>query len=273
MARFLRKVVGKTCNQEDCTQQGQSVDLSQAVCEECSRPLFEVTMPDRARQAAALGLALLLAGGVAVGLMAASRLLLVNRSAVLALTVERQLAALARQVYKDGTASPARLQAIPRFLASQHIAPAAYASFEKTRLPHIVAANRRLRSGQTLIGQKLFEHARQEFLAATREDPESSIAWADLGGADVLTGRLEEAGEDYRRALSLDSDSWLAHYNFGLLLARRHAKAEALDHLQRAIDLLQRDGTVDRRSVIEDLRTNPVLDELRREPRFARLLA
>jgi tetratricopeptide (TPR) repeat protein len=182
------------------------------------------------------------------------------------------LEARLREMYRHGDAGPAEKAGLVKQLAGDPDLAQAYAEIEHSRLPHIIEADRKIRTGQELVAQKLYEHAREDFLQATEEDPQNANAWAALGGVDMLTRREEEARQAYEKALTADPDSWIAHYNFGFYFARKGETEAALLHLDRAVSLLGRSGNVDRTAVIDDLRKNPVLAPLRRDPRFARLL-
>ena len=177
-----------------------------------------------------------------------------------------------REIYRDGAVSPAEKKSLEELLASDPRLAPSYAEFERVRLPGILESRRLVRTGQALVAQKLYEHARADFLQATEKDPENANAWAALGGADVLTHREEEAHKAYERALTADPDSWIAHYNFGFYFARTGETEPALQHLDRAVALLSQAGSANRAAVLDDLRKNPVLDPLRRDPRFAKLL-
>jgi len=286
MARLFRKVVGKTCNQNDCTLRGQSAELSESVCEACGKPLFERTAPDRIRQLLAVLVALGVLTAIAYGTLihirpqqdrrAASPLMRANPKTVAprrSLTdTQRQMEAKLRELYRYGEAGVVEKADLAKLLAGDPALAQAYAELAGSRLPHIIEANRKIHTGQELVAQKLFEPAREDFLQATVEDPQNAGAWAALGGVDMLTRREEEARQAYERALTVDPDSWIAHYNFGFYFARKGEIEAALLHLDRAVALLGRSGSVDRTAVLNDLRNNPVLAPLRRDPRFARLL-
>ncbi len=287
MAGFFRKVTGMTCNQEDCTLQGQTAEPGQTRCEECGRPLFEMTVPHRPRQLLAATLAILVVAGIGYGTLRfrrssaqavrpmrariapAPRSVPPPRSAA---DTQSQVIAKLREIYCNGEAGEAQRADLAKWLAGDPGRAQAYAELERNRLPHILEASRLVRTGQTLVSQKLFEHARTDFLKATEEDPENANAWAALGGADMLTHREAEARAAYEHALAVDPNSWNAHYNFGFYFARRGENEAALEHLDRADSLLRGTAGVDRAAVIDDLRKNPVLASLRRDPRFERLL-
>ena len=285
MARLFRKVVGKTCNQDDCTLQGQSAEPGQKVCEVCGKPLFDLTVPDRVRQFLAVLATLCAVAGVGFGAFTYFHSHPVRRSAPPPVTnrvqpvnrlspadAQKQMEAKLREIYRDGGTEAAEKADLEKLIASDPALAQAYAELERSRLPHIIESCRKVRTGQELVAQKLFEHAREDFFQATVEDPQNAGAWAALGGADMLTHREDEARQAYERALTIDPENWTAHYNFGFYFARKGEKEAALLHLDRAVFLLGRSGKVDRTAVLDDLRKNPVLNPLRRDPRFARLL-
>ncbi len=284
MARFFRKVVGKTCNQENCTFQGQSAELSQNQCEECGKPLFEMTAPAHLRQFLAVLLIFGVLAGIIYSALTYARPRHVRRAATppgshnvsvprrSPADAQQQIEAKLREIYRNGEDGAAEKANLAKLLAGDPALARTYAELERSQLPHIIEASRKIRTGQELVAQKLFEHAREDFLQATVADPQNAGAWAALGGVDMLTRREEEARQAYERALTVDPDSWIAHYNFGFYFARKGETEAALLHLDRAVSLLSRSGSIDRSAVLDDLRTNPVLAPLRRDPRFARLL-
>lgn len=287
MTPFFRKVTGKTCKHDDCSLQGQPLELSQTHCEQCGRPLLGLTAPNRFRQ--------LLAVLVTSGVLAGSGFEAVKyfRPQVLQVEVlppgattiqegvapplsaeeaQRRLGAKLREIYRDCKAGEEEKAETEKLLASHPEFARVYPELERARLPHILESCRLVRTGQTLVAQKLYGHARTDFLRATEEDPENANAWAALGGANMLTRREAEASQAYERALAVDPESWIAHYNYGFYFARKGEAEAAFLHLNQAVDLLGRSGNVDRTAVLDDLRQNPVLDPLRRDPRFAKLL-
>jgi Flp pilus assembly protein TadD len=126
--------------------------------------------------------------------------------------------------------------------------------------------------GERLASQGLYENARLEFLNATAADPESPMAWANLGAAAALTQRVEEARGAYGKALALAPDNWLTHYNLAVLLAREGDRDGAVRHLERFAALAgQREEG--RRKAIDDLRRDPALQGLLDDPRVRDLMA
>lgn len=140
--------------------------------------------------------------------------------------------------------------------------PPAGASSSTTR-----EAKESLSRGQALASRGLYEEARVEFQRTTVADPANPAAWANLGAADAVTGRLEEARGAYEKAISLAPNHWLAHYNLAVLLAREGDRDGAVRHLERFFSL---GGTREetRRQALADLRGDPSLQGLLSDPRL-----
>ena len=96
MARLFRKMVGKTCNQDDCTLQGQSADLKAGFCEACGKPLFELTAPDRVQQLLAVLVVLGALAGVAYGTLTRVRAQPVRQAASVPVGAAPKAAAVPR---------------------------------------------------------------------------------------------------------------------------------------------------------------------------------
>ncbi|HEV7508521.1 MAG TPA: tetratricopeptide repeat protein [Thermoanaerobaculia bacterium] len=126
--------------------------------------------------------------------------------------------------------------------------------------------------GERLASRGLYEKARIEFLHATVADPESSMAWANLGAAAAVTRRVKEARGAYEKALALAPDNWLTHYNLAVLLAREGDREGAVHHLERFASLTG-PREEKRRKAIDDLRGDPALRGLLGDPRVRDLIA
>jgi tetratricopeptide (TPR) repeat protein len=283
MAPFFRKVIGKTCHFETCASHGKKVELSETTCKGCNEPLAELVVPNRFRQFSVAIVTTVLTGGgyewfqyfypqtVQVQLTSPPGVVL-ETSPLSAADAERQLGARLREIYRDCKAGAAEKAAAEKLLAEHPRLAWSYPEVERKLLPHLLESCRLVRTGQTLVARGSYAQARADFLQATEEDPENANAWAALGGANVLTHREAEARAAYERALSADPESWVAHYNYGSYFARKGETEAAFLHLKQAVALLERAGDVDRAAVLDDLRDNPALDPLRRDPRFAKLL-
>jgi len=96
-----------------------------------------------------------------------------------------------------------------------------------------------------LVRQYLYFEGESTYLDQAREnasralaiDPRCSSAHTALGFAHHLSGRTIDAEREYRLAIQLDHDEWLAHRLLGALLSRAGNYKEAAPLLRRAINL------------------------------------
>jgi tetratricopeptide (TPR) repeat protein len=79
------------------------------------------------------------------------------------------------------------------------------------------------------------EEARGNTRRAIAIDPTCAAAHTALGFTAHLTGALDDAQREYRLAIQLDHDDWLAHRLLGAILSRRGNFKGASPLLQRAI--------------------------------------
>jgi len=280
MALF-RRAIDKTCRHSECPHYEKSAELHRTLCD-CGHKLTVRKAPYRPKEIVAIA-SLLTATCALVGIGVNTlryfqpqviKLMPPAGSIPETSTMSRlsQLGTRLRTIYHDCQAGERETAEVTQLLANDPGLAQVYPEFQRTRLSHVLEACRRVRSGQLLVAQKLFEKARTDFLEATEEDPENANAWAALGGISILTHREEDARQAYERALAIEPESWTAHYNYGCYFARKGETESALGHLERAVALLRRSGNVDRAAVLADLRQNPVLGALRQDPRFVRLL-
>jgi serine/threonine-protein kinase len=110
---------------------------------------------------------------------------------------------------------------------------------------------------------------------ATAADPSSAFAWANLGAAAALLGRPADATQAYRRSLAIEPENWLAHYNIGCQLVREGKQNEAFSHIERAVTQLRQQvrSPAKLQPLLESIRTDEALKDLRNESRFTNLLA
>lgn len=73
-----------------------------------------------------------------------------------------------------------------------------------------------------------------------RDNPSSSLPYSNKAAALADMGRLEEAEECCRKALSLDEGSDHAHETLGLIMRRSRRPAESIQHYDTAIRLHRR---------------------------------
>ena len=127
--------------------------------------------------------------------------------------------------------------------------------------------------GQEQLRNKQWSAARESFRAAVISAPDNSVAWAHLGGVEALLGDNSAAKTAYERSLALDSENWMAHFNFGLLLARSGDQGAALDHLESSVRGVRAKGTLEQvAAVLKELQTDPSLEQIRHYERFKNLL-
>ncbi|HSK80711.1 MAG TPA: tetratricopeptide repeat protein [Thermoanaerobaculia bacterium] len=180
-----------------------------------------------------------------------------------------------RKLASDGALSVDESQDLRGYVASLKLEAQAAERYLSEIEPRMLQAARALQEGAELAAQERFPEARARFREATRLDDESSMAWANLGGASLELGALADAEAALRKALALEPDSIEAHYNFGACLAAQNRGAAALDHLERSLTLLLRGDappTFGRQALLDDLQKNVHFSSLRASPRFAALI-
>jgi len=109
--------------------------------------------------------------------------------------------------------------------------------------PQCAAAHASL--AEALVRQYLYfdgetgylDQAREHAARALSIDPRCSSAHTALGFAHHLSGRTIDAEREYRLAIQLDHDEWLAHRLLGAVLSRGGNYKEAAPLLRRAINL------------------------------------
>ncbi len=76
-----------------------------------------------------------------------------------------------------------------------------------------------------------------EFESAVRENPEDATARYDLGLARMYDRKWGKAAEQFQRVIELEADFADAHANLAVCLAKLGRPAEALEHIEQAIEL------------------------------------
>jgi len=127
---------------------------------------------------------------------------------------------------------------------------------------------RRLRAHAELARLRMtardYEGAVAALQKMTELDPENAGAWVNLGLSLKATGRFAQARDAYERALGLEPDHAVGHYDLGVLLLRQFDDLDGAEsHLRRHLQLVA--GEPDPRvfSMLEeiDARRQMVLDE------------
>lgn len=184
------------------------------------------------------------------------------------------LAGELRAAFGRGQLTEGSLHALCRDLAQRHGLPGKRVEeLVRERAPQIRLAGDSLTRGVRLVREGRFDQAHQEFLSATRNDPEDARGWSNLGASYALEARYGEAREAYDRALALDGHDAATRYNFGVLLARMGNHKDALQQLRQALSEMRSQAA--RRALldqaVQELKEAPDLEQLRREPGFAAL--
>ena len=235
----LKRVVQRRCEHRGCERFGMPVSTGD-VCSACKNPLVVKTKFE--------AWVAIVAGGAVLVILIPTILLLRSKS-----SPTHPFAPPA------GVTTPASLPPQP---------PPASAAEPGA----IQVASQAVGRGQKLADRGLYEEARLEFLRATVADPESPVAWANLGASAALTRRVEEARGAYEKALALSPDNWLTHYNLAVLLAREGDRDGAVRHLERFSALIgPRDEK--RQRAVDDLRRDPALRGLLEDSRLRDLAA
>jgi len=91
-------------------------------------------------------------------------------------------------------------------------------------------------------GRKLFQNGDLEgaaaaFEKATQANPDSAVAWNNLGNVSARQGRNERAMELYRRAIEADADRLEPHYNLANALMDAQRTDEAVEEYERALQI------------------------------------
>lgn len=137
------------------------------------------------------------------------------------------------------------------------------------------AASDAITRGKKLASAGKMNEAYAAFGEATSLDPSNAFGWANLGGAAALVGRPGEARAACERALRIDGDNWLAHYNLACHFTGAGEREEALRHLEITVKSLKQQARSrdELNAVMNSIRADDALGELRNDSRFAELLA
>jgi tetratricopeptide (TPR) repeat protein len=186
--------------------------------------------------------------------------------------LEKQYATLLRQGYQnDLKLNDGEKAQLDGFIEANQLGGPSVEATRRELMTKIEAAFKSIERGLSLARQKRFAEARREFASATVSDPDNSTAWADLGAADMETGRVEEGRAAYDKALLLAPDDWRTRFNFGLFFARMKNQEAALAQFEQVFRPAK-PGTGPSgdqlRQVLQAAQTDPVLAGLRKNPRF-----
>lgn len=137
------------------------------------------------------------------------------------------------------------------------------------------AASEAITRGKRLASAGKMTEAYAAFGEATSLDASNAFGWANLGGAAALLGRPAEARAACERAIEIDQNNWLAHYNLACHFTGAGEREEALRHLAITVKNLKQQARSrdELDAVIRSIRSDEALGDLRNESRFMELLA
>ena len=96
----------------------------------------------------------------------------------------------------------------------------------------------RLLQAKIAMDEEDWSTARSLYKEVLQQEPEMADVWLNVGVASRALGEYEPAEKAYRRAISIDSDLAVAHFNLGVLRFRmQNDPAGALEDLQRFVSL------------------------------------
>ncbi len=113
------------------------------------------------------------------------------------------------------------------------------------------------------------------FQNALKVDGDNPWILANLAAANLEVGRPDESQVACRKALRVDPNNWLAHYNLGSAYAQRGAKDEAIRELSTALSIVagSHSQRITRTDLAARLKADKSFSALRNDPRFQELLA
>jgi serine/threonine protein kinase/Tfp pilus assembly protein PilF len=129
--------------------------------------------------------------------------------------------------------------------------------------PHFTPAN--LRLGELLEHQNRSEDAEASYRKLIEVEPDYYQGHRALGQFYHERGRLDEAVGEYKTALRLAPGDWWTLNRLGAALL-------ALGRWDEAADKIARSFSVGGRTALADIQTDPLLEELRNDPRFTEMV-
>lgn len=102
----------------------------------------------------------------------------------------------------------------------------------------------RLKLGQMMLQQGMFDAAVTQFQDLLTRDPNSAAAHQGLGRAFLQQGKLREAEAALTKAIALDPSSWLSQNLLGLVYDQEQRHTEAIAAYKAALALRPREPNV-----------------------------
>ena len=102
----------------------------------------------------------------------------------------------------------------------------------------------RLKLGQIMLQQGMFDAAVTQFQDLLTREPKSAPAHQGIGQAYLQQGKLREAETALSKAIALDPSSWLSHNLLGLVYDQEQRHTDAIAAYQAALALRPREPNV-----------------------------
>ena len=128
--------------------------------------------------------------------------------------------------------------------AARHNFPLAGVHYGKALKADAARNSVRLKLGQILLQQGLFDAALTQFQDLQTRDPKSARAHQGIGQIYLHQGKLPEAEAALAKAITLDPSDWLSHNLLGLAYDQEERHTEAITAYQAALDIRPRDPAV-----------------------------
>ena len=104
--------------------------------------------------------------------------------------------------------------------------------------------NIRLKLGQMMLQQGMFEAAETQFQDLVTREPKSAPGYQGLGQAYLQEGKLPEAETALTKAIALDPSSWVSHNLLGLVYDQQQRHSDAITAYNAALAIRPREPNV-----------------------------
>jgi tetratricopeptide (TPR) repeat protein len=278
----FKRVKGKECIDKGFASCDDIVDSSLVICDKCGGKKRKVEAIDKRIVAAlSLAIAVSIAGFTYLALNVKTYLAeepdQSSRQATRPVdeSSHRGITDLFRSIYSDGIKTVEEQAEIDNLARRQAVDPVWLVQKEKEIKDRSESASSSLRKGLIYAAQQDYRQAAREFKRGAEIDPDNSFLWANLAAAHIKLSEMDEAQSACQKAIALDSQNWLAHYNLGALNANRGDKDSAIRELSEALRLVTEDRArqVSTSEVTDYMKADQSLNSLRNDPRFLQLLA
>lgn len=187
---------------------------------------------------------------------------------------KREIEKLLRVIYTDGIKTTDEQRELAQLLSKYQRNPNQIAQLEQETKDRMNQAAVSLKQGMVYASQKAYTQAVKEFRHGVEVDPQNAFTWANLCGAYLSLGDLDQANQTCSQATDVDPNNWLAHYNRGSLSAKQGKKAETIQALAAALRGVaeEQNQHITQTEVVRQIKADPTFTSLRKDPEFQRLL-